>query len=225
MFASLEHRLLMVHVPRTGGTALKRGLARAVSGAEQNWRAYGFRCYGSRYPTHSYGRQIAADLPDLWSFCFRFGIVRHPIDRLVSLYKVCQADGRARFSGVNRGKDSDKEHWAGLAEGLSFENWLINWCHDCGWNPWPETRVHGESIVDVPQSRWLCNEAGQLIVHRVFRLNEGSVIQAAMEGRISRPVVFPRANESANKDPVVRTDAVEKWARSALADDFVRWGF
>lgn len=225
MFVSLQHALLVMHIPRTGGTSLKRGLARAASGREANWRAYGFRRGGERIPTHWPADRVAADLPDLWSYCWRIAVVRDPVARLKSLYGLCRdhpphmdGDGLAHLDEDDRRRFVDE-----FARGVTFGEWVTRWAPESGWNPWPYILGRPGSVIEIPQARWVVSpDTGLVMANRVFRIEDKGEMLAALEARMGRPIAFPRSNSTA-PGIVVGEDQARRWAEDHLAEDFERW--
>lgn len=56
---------VLIHVPKTGGTSIRKG------------------AWEKRYEGPVFGH-----IPDAWGGLFKFGFVRHPLDRLISAWKM-----------------------------------------------------------------------------------------------------------------------------------------
>jgi len=74
-------KLVFVHVPRTGGTAIKNSLG-------------GFRKPGVGY--HENWETIKAANPKAWENYFKFSVVRNPWDRVYSIYSYYKNSPRQR---------------------------------------------------------------------------------------------------------------------------------
>jgi len=70
-------KLVFVHIPRCSGTSIEHSLldGKMVPDGEKHWRA----------------SMIKSDLGDLWDDCFKFSIVRNPLDRIASLFVTPEA--------------------------------------------------------------------------------------------------------------------------------------
>lgn len=64
-FRLREPDCVLIHIPKTGGTSIRKGL----------WQ--------SRYDGPTFG-----EIPDEWRHLFKFAFVRHPLQRLVSAWKM-----------------------------------------------------------------------------------------------------------------------------------------
>jgi hypothetical protein len=64
---SHEHKFILVHVPKTGGTSIEDSL-------------------GLKGPRHNTALQYREYFPEIWEPYFTFGIVRNPWDRVFSFY-------------------------------------------------------------------------------------------------------------------------------------------
>ena len=103
MIVSYERRFIFFHIPKTGGTSIRRvllpychdPLQYAVNrlfarfGVEVNHRVGGYRRL--RFRTHERAL-VAANLipPAEFDSLFKFAFVRNPWDQLVSMYKYIQ---------------------------------------------------------------------------------------------------------------------------------------
>jgi len=163
------------------------------------------------------------DVPELWSYCWRAALVRDPVARLVSLYRLCKSNHDAALRGLAHLSAEDCQVAMDHLELATLQHWVLAWCKEFGWNPWRETDGWGRSIIEIPQARWLLSEDGRLLVHRVYRFEEPEVFQAGLEGRIRRPIAWPQTNATPKTIPAEVTPAAEEWAAAHLAEDYERW--
>ena len=98
----LEKEVIFIHIPKTAGISLYKGL-------------FGCESFGHKtiryYKKHLNKRQFRK--------CFKFTVVRNPYDRLLSAYNYLKKGGR--------GVQSDLEYKSYLEEVKSFEDFVINW--------------------------------------------------------------------------------------------------
>jgi len=91
-------RLIFLHVPKTAGTSVSNWLTEYTgwNDIELGGTHYGEQMqeiYGRRFKLHKHSpagqvRQVVGG--ELWRRYFKFAIVRHPMDRLVSAYQFYQ---------------------------------------------------------------------------------------------------------------------------------------
>ena len=63
-------KLIFVHIPKTGGTSIKKSLGITN-------RSLGY---------HKRANDIKKEIPDKWKNYFKFSVVRNPYDRVYSIY-------------------------------------------------------------------------------------------------------------------------------------------
>jgi hypothetical protein len=72
---------VLIHIHKTGGTSMRKGV----------W-------------VNRASKPVFGYIPDEWSHLFKFAFVRHPLDRLVSAWKMF-TDGTETFSAGKQGRD------------------------------------------------------------------------------------------------------------------------
>jgi hypothetical protein len=94
MIINHSYRFIFLHIPKTAGTSVTNWLTGftgwndiELGGTDYGERLQAIYCRRFKLEKHSPARQIRAVVGDaLWSDYFKFAIVRHPLDRLVSAY-------------------------------------------------------------------------------------------------------------------------------------------
>jgi len=128
---SPSRKLLFVHIQRTGGTSLNALIKRSIADT---------RCVGRlEHGTLLEARGILG--PQRFTQAYRFGFVRNPWERMVSLYTHAQQHGIVIRSTLN------------VSQTTTFRDFL--------------RRQHW--YVDHPQLWWLCDERGNMLASDVFR--------------------------------------------------------
>lgn len=112
MRSSDSHRLLFVHIPKTGGASVERLLDRHLDDSQGQ---------GSRHDTLREILEMEPALTDYWIF----GFVRNPWARMVSLWSMIDTAGRSAEAGdeSNRRKFETYPVWRAV-RGYDFETFL-----------------------------------------------------------------------------------------------------
>lgn len=71
---SYKHKIVFIHIPKTGGTSITNGLG--IEQLKEN-------LHGTEY-SHFTSNEIKEAYPKIWKKFFKFTIIRNPFDRLVS---------------------------------------------------------------------------------------------------------------------------------------------
>jgi hypothetical protein len=84
---SHEHKAIMIHVPKTGGTSIEFAFGFInIDKPEDFVRRSGLADTDRMGPKHAKSRRLRRMYPDLWKQYFTFAFVRNPWDRLVSSF-------------------------------------------------------------------------------------------------------------------------------------------
>lgn len=201
-------------------------MSRATRHDERAFRAYILRPNGKPIHPHLFASDHAHISPEIWSYCWRFATVRHPITRLHSLYKLSKTrepdGGMSRLAmGFPHLKPTERRYIIKTyGKNYNMTQWLFELCLQHGWNPWQDV-IKGVSIAEVPQVAWLCDGNGRIMVNRIFKMEEPKIIGAALEGIYRKPFATIHANKIVGKRSEV-TKSVICWAHHHLKLDFER---
>lgn len=212
MIVSPGRRLIFVHIPKTGGTAMALALeARAMAddilvgdtpkAQRRKKRLKGVQTAGRLWKHSTLAEAEGLITRSQMADWFVFTLVRNPWDRLVSYYHWL--------------KDQDFDHPAvGLAKGQDFSGFLNA----------PHTR---QSIAANPYGRYVTDGAGQERADAFVRLEHWAEDLAPVEAHLGFSIDMPRANESArSRDWRVYYDAQDAALVADLcASDIARFGY
>ena len=155
-FCSIRHKIIFIHVPKCAGTTINTAILAAVSGGNPLPE---FRLKGQG--AHPFA-MVVRDMIGMneWQRCWKFGVVRNPWDRMVSLYAFLYERGD-------------------IQSHIGFRSWLL-----------AKPKAHSRSRKKiVPQSRWLFDGDRQ-IVDSIFRFECLDEIVEALSTHLGQPIVF-----------------------------------
>jgi hypothetical protein len=169
-----EHRLIFVHIQKTGGNAITMGLGQWPGDPMKHFTALELR-------------RVTGET--VWEESFKFAFVRNPWDRLVSWWSMVNAlrgdylAGRPlnRFQSTVLSKTSCFEDFVGLDDVI--------------------VDTDGTKCVQRNQIDYICDENGKVIVDfvgRFERLQED--VNLALADRLGKKLTLPHANSSVRKD-------------------------
>jgi len=201
---------LFVWVPKTAGTSLWELLARAGGlkcvdplSVRYEFPDRGLVTFGhAHYP--SLVDQGALN-PAFVDRAFRFAVVRHPVDRTISLYEYLRKIGR-------------------LPVGISFRR-FVEVIGDGGVEPVGAHHGDGLSTCN-PQAAWLVDDAGVLRVDEVFRFE--CLADAVDQLRTRFPIAgaLPHHNTTDRRPRAdYLTPPILRMIEAAYRDDFTRFGY
>jgi len=198
---------IFVHIPKNAGSSVAKAL-----NMETSWH----------HTAHSY-RELLGCLAYARRFSFAF--VRNPWDRFLSLYRYARLDESRYHSAINPeeapyGKHEDYD----LLQGASLEecaHYLRKGClqHDDFINHWR------------PQSDWLTDEDGRVIVDFVGRVESidedfrtlSRHLNLAVDGL---PVTNTSSSSGTSEDyRIAFTEEARKIVAQHYREDIKRWGY
>lgn len=157
---SINHRLAFIHIPKNGGTAVRRALRKACPDLrdfdeiDKVHRSDRDAALANHFPIWKIQRLLRETNSDVPFDTFRtFMVVRDPWDRMLSLYRHRLRKLHLSYEGKPRNTEEDIR----VAE-RGFMSWLLT------------TPSAGDSVLTkMSQATWGKNEDEQYCVHRVLR--------------------------------------------------------
>ena len=100
IFYSKSARVMFYHIPKTGGTSIERFMRQnRVQMAMFSTKLHGPNQLGFPCSPQHYHAEIIGNLfPDGTFFDFTFAVVRHPVQRLISEYRMNEGNMKIPFS-------------------------------------------------------------------------------------------------------------------------------
>jgi hypothetical protein len=152
---SNKNKIIFLHVPKNAGTSIF------------NLKRFEFSDFG-----HANYKQYIDRYPNEWKNYLKIAIVRNPWDRFISSYEYARMLNSYYHS--NDGKNSiygpHPDHHT--IKNLSFEDFVLKFFDK-------KIKLHHQCWA--PQSDWLCDDSGKLIVDKIFKLEEISTNQEFKE--------------------------------------------
>lgn len=201
---SHERRCIFIHIPKCAGTTVEDVLWPGKRSEADLWMGF-ISAYGNRYQTgglqHLTASLVREAVGDrIFSQYLKFAVVRNPWDRAASQYAFMRRRGDLRaFIGMNESDD--------------FPTYLrrIQKYRHVQW----ET-----------QERFLCDEAGNLLVDEIIRFERFDLEFGAFLKRLGITKCIPHA-KSGNRGPVgslYDSETIEIVAKM-YAGDIARFGY
>ena len=138
-----------------------------------------------------------------WNAMFTFSVVRDPYERVASLYRYRVKNDRA-----------------GLGDGrLGFDDWVQAALVDR--NP----RYYDKPLMFAPARQWISNEAGEIMVDLVVKLENIELAWPAIAARIGAPPVMSHENRTEREGAPAMSDVSRETIARIYAADFVSFGY
>ncbi len=95
-----DRKLIFIHIPKTGGSSVEDMIWPMPRAETDLWMGFirpGFNKYQTGGLQHLTARQIRREVgPKMFRDCYRFALIRHPVDRLVSGFNFLNKRGDLR---------------------------------------------------------------------------------------------------------------------------------
>lgn len=234
MIISWSRRFAFVHLQKTAGESVTRALAPhlargdiAIGGTRFSYPVNMYYHKRHGISKHSDAKTLKAFVgDDTWNGFFTFSVVRHPFDRVFSLYEYAQKMHRLRLEDRFRGflfslpllNFDDPLHWPvvkALTETETFSDFIR----------------HPGFLTDTgarPQSTSLTDDKGALVVNEVARLENLNEDFNRICGRIGiSGAQLEHHNRSANSERKKRelSPADQAHLAELYAEDFRLFGY
>lgn len=219
MIVSHTHQAIFVHIPKTGGTSVAELFGPALrwndliiggtAFGEAVQPAYRERFGLSKHMPASGIRRVIGD--ETWAAYRSFAFVRHPFERLVSLY-------RWQRRTVERAAPGAPElSWPGAIAFLRTRN-FSEFIRDDGFLA---------SLAGKPQAHWVCDDDGTVIVDSIGRFERLADDMRAIAARVGLGERFLGSHNASSREdavPLFRT-ADYDFIAEAHRRDFDLFGY
>lgn len=237
MIISHRHRFIFIHLHKTAGDAISEALSSELTREDfvlrtdiQAWWQWRTQRPDPRLrplKKHSPASMIRECVStEVWEGYFKFGFVRHPVDRVVSLYQYAEKKVTERRRLLPRnawyltppGRRADPLRWASSRAYLDSDSFS-------------EFIRHPLLELDLamqPQTRSLCDDNGDLLVDFVGTFEHLDADFRQVQERIGLAAT-PLARRNVSRRPESRSDPLSSDDRAYLVErfrsDFFRFGY
>ncbi|MEO1623584.1 MAG: sulfotransferase family 2 domain-containing protein [Bacteroidota bacterium] len=182
-----ERRFVFIHIPKNAGTSISKSLG-----------------FDKTY--HTKIAQVQQMLPkEQYEALFKFGIVRHPYDRFLSLYHYATANESFYHSALQPDQARHGKHpnYEGLKE-KSLQDCARMLIAD-------QLIIPNAYYIWAPQSEWLLDEDGKMGLDFMGRFEQLSDDFQHILQKLQRPPIqLPNYNASSNRGEHRQLDATTK---------------
>jgi len=232
MIISPNRRFAYVHIHKCAGTSIEIALASqlgvndlVIGSTPEGERLMPFLTQLTGLRKHSTAAEARAVLgAEIWDGLYTFAFVRHPVERLRSLYTYALATaGKRPLNGPEAAalaahgsfpKRPPYRYKAVQAASLvaDFDGFVR---HKLTWQD-PGAR---------PQWQSLCDDSGQLLVNFVGKVERIDSDWAQVEARLGLRMTLPRSNQSHSAGAGALTDEARARLAGEYARDFEMFGY
>lgn len=169
--------------------------------------------YGIEGVGHYRALEARGHDPDLFERLYRFAVVRNPWERLLSAYRFARQGGTGEVMVNNatfyRDQVPDR-----------FDRFVLEWLL-----LQPPERL---DPIFMPQHLFVCDGAGELLVHDLYDLGEMARLARELSARLGRPLTIPRSNATGSgaelarqyRDPIVVKAVADYYAGDVALFDY-----
>jgi Sulfotransferase family len=233
MIISLNRRYVFVHIHKCAGTSIEVALAKSLrhndlvlgsTKSGEKYQDFFKRTIGlNKHSTAQEARQFLGD--GLYSRFFKFGFVRHPVDRLHSLYSYAlklahdaelSDEERAHHQATGKWPDRPPFRYKAVAAALESRSFSDFALHPLTW----------ADAGAQPQWQSLCDAQGELIVDFVGKVETIEQDFATVCERLEVSVPLEVRNTSTEKKSALELSSLAlTTVRERFARDFELFGY
>lgn len=232
MILSFNRQFAFVHVHKCAGTSIEVALAAHLApndlvlgstpGGERLQSVFKQVIGLDKHATAAQARQWLG--PQRWARWYTFAFVRHPLERLRSLYTFARglAEAQPMDEAERRAWEDEARwpnrlpyHYAAVRAAVQSETFDAFLCHPLTW------RDAGAQ----PMWRCLCDERQQLLVDFVGRVETAEDDWAQVQQRLALDAPLGMHNRSRHNTEVELSDAAWAQVRAHCLTDFQRFGY
>lgn len=186
-----KHNIIFIHVPKAAGVSVNKAIFGRPLG-------------------HFYASDIKSNCPKIYNAAYKFSVVRHPVDRLISAFNFSKTGG----TSVMRMKNA--KYYINNPDFRSFESFVYNWL----------VKQDLKSIDHVfrPQYLYLFDEEDNLLVNEFYKLEEIESHYNEISENIGRPFSLGKHNLS-QKEPLEITAELRNFIFQTYRKDFELLGY
>lgn len=235
MFLDINRNILFIHNPKAAGQSIRTALAETQDNAKRaNIGSSGLKIKHDsvwQVSTHSFASRLMLHprVRDHYLDLFKFGVVRNPWDRAVSLWEYSkqvisgQAILRRGLSGMT---EIEKDRIYNRCVKLGFEYFLMEFCDRYRWNPWDYLGPTGiGGVLDFNQVDWF-KHGSEEIIDRIYRMDNLKKLEEDLTKRMGQTVKLDVINATDHaRYQEYYSRKTKLWIAKRFARDIARFGF
>lgn len=201
---------LFIHIPRTGGVAIKATLASAMIELG-NGLLVGDSWFPHRLRRHARASELKKIIPG-WDDLFKFAFVRNPWTAVVSDYMRMKTYPLPPPDGPQHEVVAQLRNDARRARSTSFQEWVLY-------------RLQYLAPGSGYWRYWCCQEDGQNLGIEPMRFENLTEEWERIAERLGIPGTPLKSANGVPHEPVAWTQPAIEFVRERCADDFERFGY
>jgi len=232
MIISLNRRFVFVHIHKCAGTSVEMALGKllrhndlvigSTKSGERNQDFFSRTIGLNKHSTAAEARRWMGD--DMWGKCFKFAFVRHPVDRLLSLYSYALrlAEGtpmepaeQARYAQDGSLPDRPPYRYKAVRAALKTKNFSEFALHPLTW----------QDAGSRPQWESVCDADGHLIVDFIGKVESIEQDWARIVTQLAIEAELEVRNASPGRSTKQLNPAALAMVRQRFAKDFELFGY
>lgn len=232
MIISLNRRYVFVHIHKCAGTSVEVALGKllrhndivigSTKSGEKNQEFFKKAIGLNKHSTAAEARQWMGD--DMWGKCFKFAFVRHPVDRLLSLYSYAHklAEGtpmseeeKARFDADGTLPDRPPYRYKAVRAALKCHSFSDFALHPLTW----------QDAGAQPQWESVCDKNGHLIVDFIGKVETIEQDWARLLNHLGLEADLEVRNASGGRGASQLTPEALATVQQRYARDFELFGY